>query len=292
VAIATSSHGARFLLLGGGYTLERLALCLQPDEFVITSRSATTVERFRARGWHASCVDLVGEEGGLEKTFEEHPTIDVIIDSVPPTKEADSPTTGVERVVRAVYGSRVSRVVYLSTTGVFGVRDGSWVDEASIACPWNEASIARFACEKIYQGSPLTCSVLRLPAIVGPGRSTVESLRKGRYQLVGDGSNWTNRIHVEDLVMVLGTILKSTSHVSLLCVSDDEPVVACEMVRYFCNKYSLPWPKSVPEDVLRARGAYSMLSNQRVRNDLMKTLIKKPLRYPSYREHLSETTES
>ena len=70
----------------------------------------------------------------------------------------------------------------------------------------------------------------------------------------------------------------------MLCVSDDEPARACDVVRFVCEREGLPMPGFVSEeDTLRA-GAFTMLSNQRVKNDHMKRVLGISLRYPSYRE--------
>ena len=287
------------LLLGGGYTLQRVAERLGSGSFVITSRSEQQCKVWIERGWHASQVS-VDDEGAVRGLFAQYPGLRVVVDSVPPLRGGGSndgdagAVQGVQNVVRALQNTRVERVIYLSTTGVFGVRDGAWVDESTRPAPWNPQGAARLACEQLYRQGIATLTgtankrsftSLRLPAIYGPDRGVAVSLRSGTYALVGDGSQWTNRIHVEDLADI---IVRCIEHVgvlpSVLCINDDYPTQARDVVSYLCEHEGLPQPPSVaPEDVLR-RGAYTMLSNQRVRNTMMKSILGVSLRYPSYRE--------
>lgn len=294
--MAVVNPQATVLLLGGGYTLQRVAERLAPGTFIITSRSAEQCAKWQQRGWK-TCTVSIADAAAVATLFANNPQFKVVVDSVPPLRVAEGVVDaayGARNVAKALAGSAVERVVYLSTTGVFGVRDGSWVDETTPAAPWNEQGAARLACEEVYrtatpeQGSATmqrTATALRLPAIYGPDRGVAVSLRSGTYSLVGDGSQWTNRIHVDDLADIIVRCIEYSGDIpAVICVSDDQPTQARDVVSYLCEREGLPWPPSVsPEDVLR-RGAYTMLSNQRVRNTLMKSLLGVSLRYSSFRE--------
>ena len=53
MAVVAKPH---VLLLGGGYTLQRVAELLPSDSFVITSRSAETCGEWKRRGWNAQGI--------------------------------------------------------------------------------------------------------------------------------------------------------------------------------------------------------------------------------------------
>ena len=282
MAIATEPN---VLLLGGGYTLQRVAELLSPQSFVMTSRSAETCSEWRARGWSAHQVDLENRES-LTSLFATYPHLRRIVDSVPPLRGAGDPAAGVRNLLSAIKESaiEIERVLYLSTTGVFGVRDGSVVSEETSPSPWNPQGQARFVSEEAYRESGIPFTALRLPAIYGFDRGLVFSIRNGSYRMVGDGSSWSNRIHVEDLARVIVASLNTQELPPVLCVGDDEPARSIDIVRYICEKERLAMPGSVSsDDVLRA-GGFTMLSNQRMRNDLMKQVLGFRLLYPTYRE--------
>jgi len=281
--MALGSERVRTLLLGGGYTLGRLAVLLPRDSFVITSRSQEQCSEWRSNGWNSATV-TVTDVDSIRSVFESYPFLQNIIDSVPPIAAAEDPALGVRTILSVTRDFDVRRIIYLSTTGVFGVRDGSWVDESTPALPWNPLGEARYVCEQAYRESGVRFTTLRLPAIYGPGRGIGSALKAGSYRLVGDGANWTNRIHVQDLAQILLRSLEAEELPESLCISDDQPTQAKEVVRFYCERLGLPLPKSSSVEEVLARGAYTMLSNQRVRNLKMKRVLNLELQFPSYLE--------
>ena len=275
-------------LVGGGYTLQHVAALLDPREFVITSRNATTCQAWRSRGWNAHQL-VIEDLASVRGLFTAFPTIQKIVDSVPPLRLPEDPTVGPRTIVSALEGRNISRIIYLSTTGVFGCRDGSVVTEDTPPAPWNPQGEARWLSEQVYGNSGLPFTALRLPAIYGFDRGVVFSIRQGTYRLVGSGEFWTNRIHVVDLARVIEAALRKDSLPPVLCVVDDEPAQAKVVAEFVCTHERLPLPGCVAAaDVLKA-GGYTMLSNQRVHNGLMKTVLGLTLKYPSYREGLYES---
>lgn len=270
------------LLLGGGYTLQRVAAKLPVHDFVITSRFEDTCAAWRAHGWRAHRVSLQEPET-IRAVVAMYPSLRVLVDSVPPVRGSD-PAQGVQAVCDATRNSSLTRVLYLSTTGVFGVRDGSIVSEQTPAAPWNEQGEARLVCEQAYRACGVRSTSLRLPAIYGPDRGLHVSLRHGTYKMVGSGESWSNRIHVEDLSEIIIRACRAAELPEVLCVSDDCPARAREVVDFLCAREGLPFPSSVSEDEVLAAKAYTMLSNQRVSNALMKRVLSYELRFPSYRK--------
>jgi nucleoside-diphosphate-sugar epimerase len=272
------------LLLGGGYTLQRLAARLAPASFVITSRNSDQCEAWRARGWIAHQA-TVEEKASLESIFATYPAIDVVVDSVPPLRSATDPAAGVKNVVTALKEApQVKRILYLSTTGVFGIRDGSIVTEETPPQPWNSQGEARLLSELAYRESGREVVAFRLPAIYGPDRGVHISIRNGTYRMVGDGSMWSNRIHVDDLVTAIEKAISAPALPPVLCVTDDQPTQARDVAKYLCEREGLPQPGSVSEEEVLRSGGYTMLSNQRVMNSLMKKVLGIQLRYPTYKE--------
>lgn len=285
MAVVAKPH---VLLLGGGYTLQRVAELLPSDSFVITSRSAETCGEWRRRGWNAHQGDLENRES-LLALFAAYPTLRKIVDSVPPVRGGGDPAVGVKNLLSVIKDTQIERIIYLSTTGVFGIRDGSVVTEDTPPAPWNPQGQARLTSENAYRESGIPFTALRLPAIYGFDRGLVFSIRNGSYRLVGDGRSWSNRIHVEDLARVIVASLGVADLPPVLCVSDDEPAQAIDVARYVCEREGLPMPGCVSADEVLKGGGFTMLSNQRVRNDLMKRVLGITLLYPSYREGFYST---
>lgn len=288
MAVNSAPHIA---LIGGGYTLQRVAELLKPGEFVITSRNVATCEEWRARGWYAHQL-IIEDLGSIRGLFTAFPTIQRIVDSVPPLRVSTDPAAGVRNIVSEIKNRQISRVVYLSTTGVFGVRDGSIVNEDTAPAPWNAQGESRWLSEQAYAESGIPFTALRLPAIYGFDRGIVFSIRQSSYRLVGNGSFWTNRIHVEDLARIIEATLRKDSLPRVLCVSDDEPAQAKDVAAFVCTREGLPLPGYVSEEEVLKGGGYTMLSNQRIQNSLMKRVLGITLTYPTYRDGLYQSERS
>jgi nucleoside-diphosphate-sugar epimerase len=173
------------LFVGAGYTGARVLRRL-PDA-VALGRSRPGDER----------LDLDHDERLQLELPEEY----AVIYSVPPA--ADQP--GDPRLGRflAMLPHAPARLVYLSTTGVYGNRDGERVDETSEARPESARAERRLAAERMLAewctGRQTTAVVLRVPGIYGPGRLGTDSIRSGMPVLEEKDANPGNRIHVDDL---------------------------------------------------------------------------------------------
>ena len=270
-------------LIGGGYTLQHVAKLLPPQSFVMTSRSSETCATWRAHGYTAHQVSLE-DKRSIEDLFATYPSLRVVVDSVPPIRSSSDPALGVKNLCDVIKAAHVTRVIYLSTTGVFGGRDGRVITEETPPSPWNAQGEARWLSECAYRDHGIPMIALRLPAIYGPDRGLVHSLRQGSYRLVGKGEMWTNRIHVSDLARIIERTISVADVPPVLCVSDDCPAQAQEVAEFVCAREGLPLPGFVSEEEVLRAGAFTMLSNQRVQNALLKKVLDIKLQYPSYRE--------
>lgn len=102
-------------------------------------------------------------------------------------------------VARALAG--VPRVVYCSSTSVYGDQQGGPVDEDTPVAPLSPWGRARVEAEEALRGQGAV--IVRAAGIYGPGRNIVERLRAGRVRVTGDLDRPVNLIHVEDLATIL-----------------------------------------------------------------------------------------
>ena len=275
-----SPESTSILLLGGGYTLNRLATRLDPQSFVITATSKEKVAEFAAQGFNTVLVNIERPES-FARLLNEYPKIQTLVDSVPPKENTAAAVTALGQIVQQ---SGISKIIYLSTSGVFGVTDGSWVDEETPANPRQEAAKRRLAVELAYREMQKPFTALRIPAIYGPGRGIGLALKAGTYQLIDGGKDYSNRIQVEDLVSIIEKSLTTTKLPPVFAVSDDLPALSEEVVNYYCEKFKLKYPTSITREEVERSGHHTRLSNQRIRNALLRTTLHLELRYPTYRE--------
>ena len=273
------------LLLGSGYTLTRLGAALKRERIVLTSRRPEQIELWRKRGYHAECVDSSALED-VAILLQKHPEVSVVVDSVPPPRGVDTEALRRSAAERGALFKKtgITRLLYLSTTGVFGVEDGSVVNESTLSVPKNPLAEARFAVESGYTDSGVGVTAVRVPAIYGPGRGLGIALKHGSMRLIENGERWTNRVHVEDLVAYLRGMIDASDLPPVLCVGDSEPALQCEVVRFYAERFSLPTPGSISLAQARAAGLFTQLANQRIDSSKARALLNVTLRFPSYRE--------
>jgi nucleoside-diphosphate-sugar epimerase len=256
------------VLFGCGYTLTRLALRSRPARRVL----AVTSNAERARGLVARGVEVVGEQEALAASGGAH-----VVVSVPPEAGRDV------ALAQALAQHPAERLVYLSSTGVYGAASGE-VDEETPTAPSHPAAAGRLAAEALFR--PLGAVCLRIAGIYGPFRGLHLRLERGEHRLPEGGVRRISRIHVEDLVSAISTALGRAAPGSLLCVADDAPVPQREVVQWLCERLGLPLPPSVPLEQVSP----TLRGDRAVQNARLKALGWRP-RYPSYREGFAAVLE-
>ncbi len=129
-------------------------------------------------------------------------------------------------VVQAV--RHAARIVYLSTTGVYGAQ--TEVDHTTPVAPRTPRESLRVEAERAVLAHP-NAIVLRPAAIYGPGRGAHVALREGRFALAEGGVNFTSRIHVDDLAALTTAALLSDVQ-GAWPVADELPSTANEIAEF------------------------------------------------------------
>jgi len=186
-------------IVGCGYTGLRLAerwLGALRDVRGFATRPATLHE-IAALGARAVSLDLdLTPVAPLDFAGE------LVYYSVPPAPAGDRDQR-LERLLNSISGTP-RRIVYLSTTGVYGDRGGATVDEDSPPAPQSTRAVRRLAAEDALrawaQSHAVSWCILRIPGIYGPGRLPLERLRRLEPAIDPNEATPGNRIHVDDLV--------------------------------------------------------------------------------------------
>ncbi len=217
-----------------------------------------------------------------------------ILSSVPPDAAGDPVIDqhGTDIAVLA-HGARPPHWIgYLSTTGVYGDRDGGWVDEASELVPTGPRGERRLSAERAWlalgERTGIPVHLFRLAGIYGPGRSALDTVRAGRARRIVKPGQVFSRIHVDDIVQVLRASMAHPSPGAAYNVCDDEAAPPQEVIAHACDLLGVAMPPLVPYNTANlsdmARSFYR--DNKRVRNDRIKTELGIELGYPDYRTGL------
>lgn len=269
----------RVALIGAGYTLKRVAS--QLDAPALVCASETKAAALRSQGYDAQALDIANSDA-LRGFFLQRPDISVVVDSVPPLAGPE-PLRGARALATVLSEiNTLQRVIYLSTTGVYGGTDGAWVNESSLLRAQHAAGIARIESEQAYRALSVEVCAYRIAAIYGPGRGIGRSLRDGNYRLIS-GDRWSNRIHVDDLARLIVCGIKHAGALPpVINMADDLPALSAEVVRWYCETFNLPTPPMVSLEEARSGLHHTLLSNQRVSNELLHQTFNFRFIYPSF----------
>jgi nucleoside-diphosphate-sugar epimerase len=166
------------------------------------------------------------------------------------------------------------RLLFTSSTAVYGQQGGEWVDESSPTEPVDFAGQRLLEGEALVRAAPFPGTVLRLGGIYGPGRSSlIERARAGASFAPG----YTNRIHRDDAAAALAHLAALPRAEACVIGVDSAPAPACEVHAWLAQRLALPAPQPAGASARGARGS------KRCRNArLLATGFR--LRYPTYRE--------
>ncbi len=248
------------VLLGSGYTLTRLALARVREgrQVVAATRDAQRRSELERAG---SRVCLLEE--ALAQARGAH-----VVHSVPPEAGLDA------RIAEALSQHRPARLVYLSSTGVYGAARGE-VDEDTPVEPSTPAGRGRLEAEALFR--PLGAVSLRTAGIYGPGRGMHARLLAGTHRLPEGGGGRISRVHVDDLVQAIHVALEHGEPGGVYCVADDRAATQAETAAWLCDRLGLPLPPTVPLASLHE----TLRGDRFVKNTRLKALGWRP-RYPDY----------
>ena len=272
---------------GLGYSGRALGRSLVREGWKVsgTTRDPKKMDILEKEGLEAYCFP--GEECLIEDQIS---LATHLISTIPPQSLGDIVYKNFYQIIEQKQNLRW--IGYLSSTGVYGNRDGSWVDEESDLMTSNPRNRLRIEAEnqwlQLGRKNGVGVHVFRAAGIYGEGRNVLETVRAGRARRVEKKGHISNRIHVEDLVTVLKSSMGKAESNSIYNVCDDEPVSAKEVVEFACQLLKTEPPPVIPfqqaelSDI--ARTFY--LDNKKIRNEKMKKELNIQLKYPDYRTGL------
>jgi nucleoside-diphosphate-sugar epimerase len=277
----------KLFAFGLGYAARRVLARLPGVEASGATRDPETARAWRRDGVAAWAVDDSAARPAMEAALR---GADVLLVSAPPDDNGD-PALG--RFASAVAAApALARVVYLSSVGVYGDRDGAWVDESSPPASGSPRASRRLAAERQWRafgeerGAPV--DVLRLAGIYGPGRNALGKLQRGEARRIVKPGQVFNRIHVDDIAAVAVRLIEAGGAGGLWNVADEEPAPPQDVIVFAAELIGLAPPPE--EDFASARLTPMARSfyddNRRVDVGKLRRELGYRWLYPTYRDGL------
>lgn len=235
-----------FTLAGFGYTGRALAPALTNyGNVVAIARSQASLSDLPA--------NVTGRRADLGTAEAAGQDADVIIYLAPPPAAGERDTT-LEAYLSHLQAPR--RIVYASTSGVYGDCGGARVDEQRRPAPKTARATRRYAAECALQqwcahhGTELV--VLRVAGIYGPGRLPLERLRRKQPVLREQDAGPGNRIHVADLAAACVAAATASSPPQVINICDGDHMSSTAFTKLVAAIAGLPAPAEITLEQARA----------------------------------------
>ena len=265
------------LIIGCGDIGLRLASLCVPTPVTGVVRSLQSASRLEARQIEPKLLDLDVPFDADELAASNSELY--YLAPPPPHGDTDPRVKAVCGVLRGP--NRPRKVVYISTTAVYGDCGGRWIDETAPLQPGTARGRRRLDAERQWlswgeaEGVPVV--LLRVPGIYGAGRLPIDRLRKGLPVLAEQESPFTNRIHADDLAQACLLAMLRGRAGEAYNVSDGHPTSMSDYFNRIADALGMARPPVVDRKTAERELSASMLSflseskricNAKMRNDL------------------------
>jgi len=252
---------------------------------------ATSVDRSSAIR-EAGAVPLIGNLDEPATLARLAGLTDAVLHLAPPPGEGLSDPRTAHLLQALARKGRVQRIVYASTTGVYGDCGGAQFDETRLVNPTTDRARRRVDAESRLRWFGRACGVrvtiLRIPGIYAvnrPGGHPRERLERGTPVLSAQDDVFTNHIHADDLARVCVAALARGRPQRVVHASDDTDMKMGDYFDLAADIAKLPRPPRISRDEARQQMSPMLLSfmseSRRLRNDRLKNELRVKLHYPT-----------
>jgi nucleoside-diphosphate-sugar epimerase len=224
-------------------------------------------------------------------------TEEVVLHTAPPptTGLADTRTTHLLALLSAA-AILPRRVVYISTSGVYGDCAGAWVDETAPLHPQTPRAVRRVDAEAQLTEWCLQyrvqLTILRAPGIYALSRLPLVRLLQGTPVLREADDVYTNHIHADDLATICLHAMQLQTRPGIYNASDDSTLKMGAYMARVAERFGLPLPPQISRDLAATRIAAPLLSfmreSRRLKNTRLKHDLGIELRYPAVEDFLAQ----
>ena len=276
----------RILIVGCGDIGLRVAkqLCRNYRVFALTSQQSRFPE-LRGLG----ITPILGDLDKPETLWRLSGLAETVIHLAPPQNigHRDSRTRNLTRIL-AQGPASLSRLIYVSTTGVYGDHKGGRVSEITPVNPQSERAKRRVDAERVLRlwgpAQGVAVTILRVPGIYAANRLPVERLQARTPALISDEDAYSNHIQSDDLARLVCAAVYHGKPQRVINACDGGETKMGDYFDEVADAFGLERPARMPAAELQKIVSPMLWSfmreSRRVTNTRLPEL-KTPLRYPS-----------
>lgn len=282
------------LIVGCGDVGQRVARLLQGRWRVLAlTSSPARVPALRALG----AVPLLGNLDDAATLGRLAGLADAVLHLAPPPGEGPSDPRTAALLQALARSTRVRRIVYGSTSGVYGDAGGARFDETRAPRPASDRARRRVDAETRLRWHGrrfgVSVTILRIPGIYAgdrPGGHPRERLARGTPVLRAEDDVYTNHIHADDLARACIAALHRGLPQRVVHASDDTELKMGDYFDVAADLCGLPRPPRITRDEARQQLPAMQMSflseSRRLDNRRLRDELRLKLRYPTVREGL------
>lgn len=289
----------REIIIGCGYVGQRLLRRLDAEPKGTSggppplgvARQVSSLAAIAAAGGEPLRLDLDTD------ALDSLPSADALVfHFAPPPAEGTEDTRTARLIEHFERRGHPRRLVYISTTGVYGDCGGEWVNEDRPPRPVADRSRRRLDAEQRLQtwaarsGADLV--ILRVAGIYAADRLPLERIRARAPVVKEAQAPWTNRIHAADLVEVCLAAARRAPAGAIYNVSDGHPSNMTDYFLQVARAAGLPEPPMIDLGEASEQLSAGMLSylreSRRLDNSRLRHELGVALRYPDLTAGLAE----
>jgi nucleoside-diphosphate-sugar epimerase len=189
------------------------------------------------------------------------------------------------------------RLVYVSTSGVYGDCGGALVSETRALNPQTERAKRRVDAERAIRSwaarNGAAAMIVRVPGIYAADRLPLDRLRAGAPAIEAVQDGYTNHIHADDLARVIVAAMQRGRPNRVYHASDDSQTKMGDYFDMVADTHGLARPPRLPRDAVERAVSPALWSfmneSRRLTNDRMKRELGVRLRYPTVADALKRT---
>lgn len=288
----------RILIVGCGDVAQRVIPLLARNYRVYALvRNPDYCEALRRLG----AVPLIGDLDDRASLARISGLADAVLHFAPPPAGASlsgksGPVDSRTRNLLGALSRATKRLVYISTSGVYGDCNGDRVSETRAVNAGSargglrvdaERQIRRWARRRGVQAC-----ILRVPGIYAAERLPLARLRAGDPAIAADEDSYSNHIHADDLARIAVAALHRGRACRIYHATDDDEMKMGDYFDAVANTFALPRPPRLPRHAVKLAVSPMMYSfmneSRRLTNGRIKTELKVKLRYPTVADFLAK----
>ena len=279
----------RLLIVGcGDIALRALPQLARNYQVFGLVRAAAQADRIAALG----AIPLTGDLDNPATLAALAGVADLVLHLAPPGESGERDQRSAN-LIAALSTRPPERLVYISTSGVYGDCGGAWVDEDRPLAPQTVRALRRVDAERSLlawgKQSGVAVAVLRVPGIYAAERLPLAQLKRASPVLRAEDDVYTNHIHADDLAGICLAALERGAAGRVYNASDDSKIKMGDYFDLVADRARLPRPpriaRAAAEAGAIAEGLLSfMRESRRLTNTRMKAELGVRLRYPSVYE--------